>query len=351
MLDDFYKNPWEWLAWHWFYPSTIFGFEWAHIDYLFLIIAIPAVFAVRWIGNWQARQKMEVAFRAKQLEWQPISLLRYIPYTLLGFFLLFLIIALARPQRTNTRIEQTSEGIDILLVMDISESMRIEDFQPTRLVAAKKTAIDFIQGRQFDRIGIVIFSGVAYSLTPLTTDYEMLQNYIQEIDYDLISEAGTAIGNALGVATNRLQESESKSKVIILISDGDNTGGSLDPITAAQLASYYGIKIYTIIVGTEGEVPLTEPETGKKKYFKNTINESTLREIATIGEGKFFRTASNQALQEVFQLINSYEKSEIKENRFKTTQDFYHIYLCWGIVFFLIWLLVKSTFISNVLED
>jgi Ca-activated chloride channel family protein len=351
MLEQLYRSPWEFLSWEWFSPLTFFAFEWQNAPYLLLIFAIPLIFAVRWLGNWQTRQKLEVALRSPQLVWQPVSLLRYISYLVISLTLFFLLIALARPQKSNIQVEQTSDGIDILLLLDVSESMRLEDLLPNRLEAAKRVAIDFIGGRIFDRIGVVVFSGEAYSLTPLTTDYEMLKEYIAEVQYGLISEGGTAIGNALGVATNRLQESSSKTKVIILISDGDNTGGSLDPITAAQLAAYYNIKIYSIVIGTEGEVPFTDYETGAKKMFKNTINESVLREISRIGEGKFYRTPNFQALQEVFKNINQYEKSKIIEVKFKTTRDYYHIYLIWGMIFLLLWLFLKSSFLSNVLED
>lgn len=351
MLKLLNTNIWEWLSWQWFSPAVWLAFDWANPLYLYLILAIPFVFIFRRLVNWRLRQKIEVAFYASQLKWHPISMLRYVPHFFRILFLFFLVIALARPQKTDEQIEQTSEGIDILLVIDVSESMLIEDFKPNRLEAAKKVAIDFIRGRQYDRIGIVVFAGEAYSLAPLTTDYGMLESYIAEIKQDIIPQAGTAIGTALGIATNRMQESIAKSKVAILISDGDNTGGNLDPILSAKLAAYYGIRIYSIIVGTLGEVPIKNKTTGIIKYEKNTINEATLKEIAQIGEGKFFRADNQQSLNSIFNLIDSLEKSEIKETRFKNTKDFYRIYLIWALVFLIIWLLLKSTFMSNILED
>ena len=351
MRETLDRNIWEWLSLEWFYPSILFAFEWNNVYYLFLLIAIPFLLILRRLANWRLRQKIEVALYESQMQWQIVTLLRYIPSLFTILLLICLVIALARPQKTNIQVEQTSEGIDILLLMDVSESMMIGDFKPNRLEAAKKVAGEFIKGRNYDRIGIVVFSGEAYSLAPLTTDYAMLSEYLSEIQYGMIPQAGTSIGTALGIATNRMQESKAKSKVVILISDGDNTAGSLDPILAAQLTAYYGIKIYTVVVGTEGEVPMPDKEKGTVKYVKNTINEVTLREIAKIGEGKFFRASNTQTLESIFNLINSLEKTEIIETRFRIVKDFYGIYIIWALVFLLINILLKSTFISNVLED
>jgi Ca-activated chloride channel family protein len=198
---------------------------------------------------------------------------------------------------------------------------------------------------------VVVFSGDAYSLSPLTADYSLLRTYINSINFDMIQKSGTAIGSALAVATNRMRESQSNSKVMILLSDGDNNAGNLDPITSAQLASAYGIKIYTIGVGKEGRVPYGKDFFGRTNYVENTLDESTLREIARIGEGKFYRVSNNEALKEVFAIIDQFEKAEIKETRYKDTTDYYPVYLRWAIVFFLIWMLLKSTFINNILQD
>jgi Ca-activated chloride channel family protein len=229
--------------------------------------------------------------------------------------------------------------------------MRIEDFKPNRLEASKKVAQRFVAGRFQDRIGLVVFAGEAFSLSPLTTDYKLLNAYIDEVDFNMIGKHGTAIGSALGVATNRMRESEARSKVIILISDGENTAGNIDPTTAAQLARAYNIKIYSIAVGKEGRVPVGTDGFGNPIYEENTLDETTLREMAKIGEGKFFRASNNSALNDIFSLINTYEKAEIKETKFKDTRDFYHIYLIWGILFFLLWLAAKNSFMANALED
>ena len=197
----------------------------------------------------------------------------------------------------------------------------------------------------------MVFSGEAYSRSPLTTDYDLLDTYISEISFDLIESRGTAIGSALAVSTNRLRESESESKVLILLSDGDNTAGNIDPITAAKLAYAHGIRIYTIAIGKEGRVPLGKDFFGRPRYVENTLDETTLREIASIGEGKFYRVDNNRALVEVFDEIDQLEKAEIRETRYSDTTDYYYVYLRWALVFLLLWLLTKSTFMANVLVD
>jgi Ca-activated chloride channel homolog len=238
-----------------------------------------------------------------------------------------------------------------MMTIDISESMQIEDFRPNRLEAAKEVARNFVAGRFQDRIGLVVFSGDAFSRSPLTSDYDLLNSYIDDISFDLIENRGTAIGSALAVATNRLRESDSKSKVLILLSDGDNTAGNIDPITAAKLAQAYDIKIYTIAIGKEGKVPFGTDFFGRPRYVENTLDETNLREIAKIGRGNFYRVSDKEALQQVFSEIDSLEKAEIKETRYKDTTDYYTIYLRWAMIFFLLWLLTKSTFITNALSD
>ena len=340
-----------WYVLDWFMPSTWQQFTWENPWVLYLIALIPVIIILRWVLHYYLKQKLPVAVSSRDIRSSLTNLVRIIPDLLMMLILTLCLGALARPQKTNEKVEQWTEGIDIILVVDISQSMQIEDFQPNRLEAAKNVAIDFINGRFQDRIGLVIFSGDAYSLSPLTTDYDLLRSYIDEINFDMIENRGTAIGSALAVATNRMRESESASKVVILLSDGDNTAGNIDPITAANIASAYGIKMYTIAIGKEGKVPLGTDFFGRPRMVENTMDETTLREIARIGEGEFFRVSDNQALAQVFELIDEYEKAEIKETRYKDTTDFYRPYVYWAVVLLLLWLLLKSTFISNILQD
>ncbi|MDQ3394743.1 MAG: VWA domain-containing protein [Bacteroidota bacterium] len=346
-IDD----PFYWLSFNWFLPETVAGFVWQYPDILFLVLGLPILFLLRWLFYRKSSQKLTVAFPKKEIKWHPSSLLRFVPLILLLFSLIFLIISLARPQVTNEKVEQWSEGIDIMLLIDISESMLIEDFKPNRLEAAKQVAHEFVDGRFQDRIGLVVFSGDAYSMSPLTTDYTLLKTYIDEIDHRLIEKGGTAIGSAIAVGTNRLRESLNTSKVMILLSDGENTAGNIDPITAAELAHAFDIKIYSVAIGREGRVPFGKDFFGRPRYVENNLDETALRKIASIGEGQFFRVSDNQAMEEVFKRIDQYEKVEIKETRFKDTADYYGVYLTWGIIFFIGWMGTKATFMSNVLED
>lgn len=345
------KDLTPWYSPEWFSLSTLNSFTWENDVFLYVIIGIPLLFVLRWLWRYKFNQKLPVAVTQKDLHLSPLTLVRLIPELLMMLVLAFICLALARPQRTNEKVEQWTEGIDIMIALDISQSMQIGDFLPNRLEAAKLVARNFIAGRVQDRIGLVVFSGDAFSLSPLTTDYDLLNSYLDEINFEMIENRGTAIGSALAVVTNRMSESETKSKVCILLSDGDNTAGNIDPITAAELAEAYGIKIYTIVVGKEGLVPFGKDFFGRPNMIENTIDETTMRRIAEIGSGEFFRATDNQALQQVFAKIDQYEKAEIKETRFKDTSDYYFIYLQWGIACFLLWLLSKSTFVTNVLQD
>ena len=348
MLNTFYLYLKKSI--HWLNPDTLKRFEWENPLYLYLIAAMPLLFVIRWLLDIRFRQKLDFAFFSPVVKIHWITLLRFIPNILFGLFISMILIALARPQLSNQTIEQTSEGIDIILALDISESMTIADFKPNRLEAAKKVALEFVKGRKHDRIGLVVFSGEAFSLAPLTTDYELTKSLISEINYKMISKSGTAIGNALAVGLNRLKEANSKSRVIILISDGANVEGTIDPKTAAKLNHALNVKIYTIGVGKDGEVPYKD-EKGVVTIIKNTLDESTLRDIANITQGQYFRASDNTALETIFKKINKLEKAAIKENKFRDTKDYYHPYLYFAAALFLMWLLLKSTFIANPLED
>jgi Ca-activated chloride channel family protein len=340
-----------WYSPEWFTPTVLKGFTWENPMFLYGLLGIPILFIIRWLTRYYFNQKLPVALTKSDLKSSAVNLIRLLPEFVLALVLALLLVALARPQRTNEKVEQWTEGIDIMIALDISQSMQIEDFKPNRLEAAKDVARDFIKGRKQDRIGLVVFSGDAFSLAPLTTDYDLLQSYLNDISFEMIESRGTAIGSAMAVVTNRMRESESKSKVCILISDGDNTAGNIDPITAAELADAYNIKIYTIVVGKEGMVPYGKDFFGRPQMVENSVDETTMRKIAEIGKGEFFRVTDNEALISVFERIDQYEKAEIKESRFKDTSDFYFIYLKWALCLFLFWLLLKSSFLSNILQD
>jgi Ca-activated chloride channel family protein len=340
-----------WYSLSWFSPATLQGLTWENGQFLYLLILVPVFFGFRWAIRWWLNQKVAVALSRQTLRQSFSSFLRLVPELVLAAVFALLVVALARPQKSDEKVEQWTEGIDIMLAIDISQSMQIEDFTPNRLTAAKTVAEKFIKGRLQDRIGIVVFSGDAFSLSPLTTDYDLLTSYLDEIGFEMIENRGTAIGSALAVVTNRMRESTSKSKVAILLSDGDNTAGNIDPITAAELAAAYNIKLYTIIVGKEGLVPYGKDFFGRPTMVENTVDETTMRKIAEIGKGEFFRVEDEQTLARVFARIDQYEKAEIKETRFRDTSDYYYIYLRWALIVFLLWMALKSTFLTNALQD
>ncbi len=349
MLENDQTIPWYSLEW--FSPSLLKSFQWEMPFFLYLLILLPFLFLLRWFFLRKRKQSLAISLVDKNIKASPVQYLRFLPGIFFLLSTILIIVALARPQRTNERVDQYTEGIDIMLVVDISESMMIEDFKPNRMEAAKATAQEFVNGRIQDRIGLVIFSGEAYSLSPLTTDYNLLNSYIDDINFEMIESRGTAIGSAIAVGTNRLRESKAKSKVMILISDGDNTAGNIDPLTAANLASAFDIKIYAVAIGKEGRVPFGTDFFGRPRYVENTLDESTLREIAQIGNGKFYRVDDNNGLEKVFEEIDQLEKAEIIETRYRDTQDFYSNYLKWAVLFLLAFIFTKSTFMSNILRD
>ncbi len=349
MPDNLFEDFLQLFALKWFLPETFTDYHWENPLFLYLLVLIPVLFVGREVFIWRYRERLEIALTSADFS-DPLAILRHLQGLFFGLFLGLVILALARPQRTDEKVERETEGIDIILALDLSESMQTRDLKPNRLEKVKRTALEFIGGRFQDRIGVVIFAEEAYSLAPLTTDYELLKANIEaDVRFGRIAGGGTAIGSALGVAINRMKNSESKSKVIILLSDGENTAGNLDPKMAAQLASEYGIKIYTVAVGKQG--PVEVQTLFGKHLVQNVIDTLLLREVAQIADGHYFQATDNRALENIFKRIDTYEKAEIKETRFKDTKDYYRIYLGWAIICFLIWLGMKNTFIANALED
>lgn len=341
----------EFFSWSWFLPETFKTYEWENPWILNLVWIIPLFMLIRKFVKFLKNPVLELSLPKKISRNNPWTYLRLIPTGFFFITLILIVIALGRPQRSNERVEQFTEGIDIILVMDISESMDLQDFTPNRLEASKKTAIDFINGRFGDRIGMIVFAGEAYSLAPLTNDYELLSDLISEISFDMMEAKGTAIGSAIASATNRMKDAESASKVLILLSDGESNAGNVDPLFAAQLASALDIKIYTIAVGKDGMVPYGTDFFGRPQMVESYLDETTLREIAKIGNGQFFRASDGGTLQTIFDEIDTLEKTEILENRYKETADYYRVYLFWAMAFFFLWMMAKSSFLNNFLLD
>ncbi|MDQ2770808.1 MAG: VWA domain-containing protein [Bacteroidota bacterium] len=330
--------------------TTLAGYQWQQPQLLLLGLAVPLLFILRWLLARQ-RPQLTVALPPGPAPHDLTAALRLLPDVVLALAMSFAIVALARPQRTDERLEQSGRGIDIVLALDISGSMMIQDLKPSRLAAARRIATDFVNTRVGDRLGLVAFAGAAYSLAPLTTDYDLLREDLASLRPGLIKEDGTAIGTALGVAVNRLRESTARSRVCILLSDGESNAGSLDPLLAAQLAHAFGIRLYTIGLGQDGFVPYDQDSLGHTRYVQTRLDETTMRQLAGAADGRFFRATDTAGLREIFAQINRLEKSEIKQYRYRNTTDLYRPYLWLSIALWLLWLLLKSSFLSNPLED
>jgi len=254
--------------------------------------------------------------------------LRHLPFALRAAAFALLVVALARPQDVEQNVRTNTEGIDIMLAIDVSGSMLARDFKPDRITAAKEVAGSFIADRYGDRIGLVAFAGEAFTQSPLTTDQSTLQTLLARIRSGLI-EDGTAIGNGLATAINRLRESDAKSKVIILLTDGVNNQGQIAPMTAAEIAKAQGIRVYTIGVGTEGMAPYPAIDMFGNLTFVNQkveIDEKTLTAISDMTGGKYFRATDKAKLKAIYDEINQLEKSKVEE----TEHVSYHeLYLAW----------------------
>jgi len=337
----------QWFSLKWFGYDMIRSYEWVHPYFLYALPFVPLLFWLRNAFHRKHKQRLVITYHSLKEGKDWLTLLRFVQPICVGLAICLILVALARPQVVSERTDRFSEGIDIMLLLDISDSMMEKDLSPNRLEAAKQVARQFIKGRLQDRIGVIIFAGEAVSLCPLTTDYELLYGFLDEIKPEMIPTAGTAIGSALAVAVNRMRETKGDSKVAILISDGDNTSGNLDPTTATQLARAFGVKVYTISVGS-----IRRPVKSDTVIVSNAlVDESELRNIASLGNGKYFRATDNKGLGEVFKQINQIEKVKSMNVISRDVSDFYRVYLYWAVLLLLIAIATKSTFMANILED
>jgi Ca-activated chloride channel family protein len=326
-----------WYSFNWFSVTALRKFEWANPYFFWLFLLIPVLFFLKWVFKSQKKQSLVLSIN--NLSFQA-SLFVWLRFLVPFFYILGIVcfvLALARPQLVNQNKEKYAEGIDIALAIDISDSMLAKDLQPNRLEAAKNIGKEFVEGRANDRIALVAFAGETTTLSPLTTDYELLKEYLNSLNTSLIKTSGTAIGMALSSCINKLRDVPSKSKIAIIISDGDNTTGAIAPEIAIELAKTFGIRVYTIAIG--------------KNSGEEVIDEKTLKMLAEKADGQFFRATDNDALSKIFNRINLLEKTIFKDQGIKDVSDYYYIYLNWSILFFLISLFLKFTFFGNILED
>ncbi len=298
----------------------------AHPEFLYLLLVlIPMIAWYIW-----KQSNLNAAFRIPDI--QPFQkgkpsarvYLRHLLFIFRCLVVISLILILARPQSTNKWKEQINKGIDIVIALDISSSMRAADFKPDRLESAKNVAIEFISGRTSDRIGLVVFSGETFTQCPITTDHAVLINLFKEIKSGMLQD-GTAIGMGLANAVNRLKNSNSKSKVIILLTDGVNNKGSIAPVTAAEIAKTLNIRAYTIGVGSKGKVPYPFQTYSGTQYqhVKIGLDEEVLQDIAHITGGKYFRATNEEKLKQIYNEIEQLEKSKIEEKSFKEREEEY----------------------------
>lgn len=264
--------------------------------------------------------------------------------------LVFLIIALARPQERLTTVERNAEGIDIVMVLDMSTSMLAEDLKPNRFEAARQVAKDFVDKRETDRIGLVTFAMKSFTVVPPTLDYRLLKQLIDDLEMGVIQD-GTAIGMGIATAVNRMKESPAESKVIILLTDGQNNAGEIDPVTAADLALTYNIKIYTIGAGTRGTAPypIQDPIFGQRyQNVQVNIDEEMLTQVAELTGGRYFRATDSEQLESVYAEIDELEKTEVEELIYTDYEDKYPLYLSISLILFGLSFLIKVTITQTI---
>lgn len=329
------------------------NFTFENPSWFWLLLSIPL--AVFWYWKKRDQQNASIKMSSTQgFKKSTLAKLRPLLFILKMLALVLLTIAMARPRTVDvtTKVKKT-EGIDIIMAVDISASMLARDLEPNRLEALKKVAINFIEGRPNDRIGLVIYAGESYTKTPLTTDKSILFNAINDLEYSQNIEGGTAIGMGLATSVNKLKDSKAESKVIILLTDGENNAGFIDPKTATQLATEYDIKTYTIGVGSNGMAlsPVGIKANGQFEYrnIEVKIDEALLKTIAESNGGKYFRATDNQKFEAIYEEIDALEKTEIEEFKFYNYDEKYRIFLILaGGLLFIEFLLKHTLFRSFV---
>ncbi|WP_158846178.1 vWA domain-containing protein [Algibacter sp. L1A34] len=330
------------------------GIEFVNKEFFWLFLLLPL--AVLWYIFKRNKQTAELkisSLKGFKVTSSWLTKLKPIMFALRLLALALLIMALARPQTVDVSSKtKTTRGIDIVMAIDVSASMLAKDLRPNRLDALKEVAAEFIKGRPNDRIGLVEYAGESYTKTPITSDKAIVLRSLKSIEYNNIIEGGTAIGMGLATSVNRLKDSKAKSKVIILLTDGVNNSGFIDPKIASELAVEYGIKTYTIGLGTNGMAlsPVAiDPRTGQFQYgrIKVEIDETLLKEIATVTGGKYFRATNNKKLEEIYSEINKLEKTDVEEFKFYNYEEKYRPLVLLAGFLLLLELLLRNTLFKS----
>lgn len=327
-------------------------YRFAHPLWLLLLLAVPLLV---WIDHRRRGRGLAVGFSdlgvitaagGRSPLWK-----QALPVALRSLVLVLFVLALARPQTGRREVQTETEGVDIILVLDISGSMRAEDFRPNnRLHVAKEVVRDFINDRSGDRIGLVVFSAMAYTQCPLTLDYGVLLDLLEGVEIGMI-EDGTAVGTALASAVNRLKESEAKSRIVVLLTDGVNNTGSIDPLTAAEIARTLGVRVYTIGVGKGGKVPYPVDQGIfgiQRRLVEVELDEETLMKIAQVTEGQYFRAHRPEELKEIYARINDLEKTKIETTEYVSYSEMFAWLALPGLLLLLLELLLGRTLLRRV---
>ncbi len=323
----------------------------ANKEYLFLLLLlIPYIIWYIW-----KHQDSEASLQVSDTEvytQAPKSFKNYLihaPFVLRTLALALLVFVIARPQTTDSWQNSETEGIDIMLALDVSTSMLAEDLKPNRLEAAKEVANQFINGRPYDNIGVTLFAGESFTQCPLTVDHSVLLNLINQAECGII-EDGTAVGMGIANAVSRLKDSKAISKVIILLTDGTNNTGDISPLTAAEIAKSFGIRIYTVGVGTNGTAPYPYPVAGTIQYVNMPveIDESTLTQIANIADGLYYRATSNSKLKEVYDEIDKLEKTKISVKQFSKRNEEYKYFALAAFLCIMLEILLRHTVLRRI---
>jgi len=327
------------------------GIVFASPGFLYLLLIIPLMIALYIVKYRKSTASLRVPTSEPYINREKSFryFLRHSLFALRTISVGILIIVLARPQATNSFQDVSTEGIDIVLTLDISGSMLARDFRPDRLEASKNVATEFISGRPYDRIGLVVFSGESFTQCPLTTDHAVLINLLREIRSGMI-EDGTAIGEGLATAVNRIKDAGGKSKVIILLTDGMNNRGIIAPLTAAEIAKTFNVRVYTIGVGTRGVAPypVQTPFGVKFQDMQVEIDEDVLQKIADMTGGKYFRATDNEKLVQIYSEIDRMEKSKLDVRQYKVREEKFFLPALIAAVFFLIELIARYTVLKNL---
>ena len=325
------------------------GIEFLNKEFFWLLLLLPLALLWYFFKNKKQTAELKISslkgFKVTN-SWLPK--VKHVLFALRLISLTFLIIAIARPRTVDVSTKtKTTRGIDIVMAIDVSASMLAKDLQPNRLQALKKVAAEFIKGRPNDRIGIVEYAGESYTKTPITSDKNIVLQALNDIRFNKIIEGGTAIGMGLGTSVNRLKDSKAKSKVIILLTDGVNNSGAMNPKIASELAVEFGIKTYTIGLGTNGMAlsPIGIKQNGQFQYgrVKVEIDEALLKEIADVTGGKYFRATNNKKLAEIYDEINKLEKTEIEEFKFYNYEEKFRWFVWVAGILLLFELLLRIT--------